>query len=57
MVQRGRLRGQTATDALTALELIYLCVVLVVSYAIRDSAGFGVVTIPLLASGVPLLFK
>ncbi len=41
-------------DALTALELIYLCAVLVLSYAIRGSAGFGVVTIPLLALVLPM---
>lgn len=41
-------------DALTAPELIYLCVVLVVSYAIRGSAGFGVVTIPLIALVLPM---
>ncbi|MBI1989316.1 MAG: sulfite exporter TauE/SafE family protein [Betaproteobacteria bacterium] len=40
--------------ALTALELIYLCAVLVLSYAIRGSAGFGVVTIPLLALVLPM---
>jgi hypothetical protein len=31
--------------------------VLVPSYAIRGSASFGVVMIPLIASGVPLLLK
>lgn len=41
-------------DALTAPELIYYCIVLVLSYAIRGSAGFGVVTIPLLALVLPM---
>ncbi len=36
-------------DALIALEIIFCCVMLVLSYAIRGSAGFGAVTIPLIA--------
>lgn len=41
-------------DALTAPGIIYCSVVLVLSYAIRGSAGFGVVTIPLLALVLPM---
>lgn len=36
-------------EALTLPELLYFCGILVVSYAIRGSAGFGGVTVPLLA--------
>lgn len=36
-------------DALSLPELVFFCLVIVVSYAIRGSAGFGGVTVPLLA--------
>lgn len=36
-------------DALTIPELLYFCFIIVISYAIRGSAGFGGVTVPLLA--------
>lgn len=36
-------------DALSLPELLFFCLVIVVSYAIRGSAGFGGVTVPLLA--------
>lgn len=36
-------------DALSVPELIYFCLIIVISYAIRGSAGFGGVTVPLLA--------
>jgi uncharacterized membrane protein YfcA len=36
-------------DALSAPQLIFFCFVIVLSYAIRGSAGFGGVTVPLLA--------
>jgi hypothetical protein len=36
-------------DALTTPELLYFCFIIVISYAIRGSAGFGGVTVPLLA--------
>lgn len=36
-------------DALSAPELIYFCFIVIISYAIRGSAGFGGVTVPLLA--------
>ncbi|RPJ48711.1 MAG: sulfite exporter TauE/SafE family protein [Betaproteobacteria bacterium] len=36
-------------DALTTPELLYFCFIIVISYAIRGSAGFGGITVPLLA--------
>ncbi len=36
-------------DTLSVPELIYFCFIIVISYAIRGSAGFGGVTVPLLA--------
>ncbi|HET9662667.1 MAG TPA: sulfite exporter TauE/SafE family protein [Burkholderiales bacterium] len=36
-------------DALSVPELVFFCLVIIVSYAIRGSAGFGGVTVPLLA--------
>jgi uncharacterized protein len=36
-------------DALSLPQLLYFCLVIVISYAIRGSAGFGGVTVPLLA--------
>lgn len=36
-------------DSLSAPELAYFCFIIVISYAIRGSAGFGGVTVPLLA--------
>lgn len=36
-------------DTLSIPELIYFCFIIVISYAIRGSAGFGGVTVPLLA--------
>jgi uncharacterized membrane protein YfcA len=54
VAQFERLREPPAMDALTALEFIYLCAVLVLSYAIRGSAGFGAVTIPLIAQVLPM---
>jgi len=36
-------------DALTFPQLVFFCFVIIVSYAIRGSAGFGGVTVPLLA--------
>ncbi|MFN7085299.1 MAG: sulfite exporter TauE/SafE family protein [Burkholderiales bacterium] len=36
-------------DTLSAPELLFFCFVIVLSYAIRGSAGFGGVTVPLLA--------
>lgn len=36
-------------DALSVPQLIFFCFVIVLSYAIRGSAGFGGVTVPLLA--------
>ncbi len=35
--------------ALTTPELLYFCFIIVISYAIRGSAGFGGITVPLLA--------
>ncbi len=35
--------------ALTAPELLYFCFIIIISYAIRGSAGFGGITVPLLA--------
>lgn len=37
-----------------ALQIGYACAVVVLSYAIRGSAGFGAVTIPLLALALPM---
>lgn len=36
-------------DALSLPELLFFCLVIIISYAIRGSAGFGGVTVPLLA--------
>lgn len=36
-------------DALSLPEILFFCLVILVSYAIRGSAGFGGVTVPLLA--------
>ncbi len=36
-------------DSLSAPELAYFCFIIIISYAIRGSAGFGGVTVPLLA--------
>ena len=36
-------------DTLSVAELLYFCFIIVISYAIRGSAGFGGVTVPLLA--------
>lgn len=36
-------------DTLSVPELLYFCFIIVISYAIRGSAGFGGVTVPLLA--------
>lgn len=36
-------------DTLSVPELIYFCFIVIISYAIRGSAGFGGVTVPLLA--------
>ncbi|HSN41972.1 MAG TPA: sulfite exporter TauE/SafE family protein [Burkholderiales bacterium] len=36
-------------DALTLPQIVYFCIVLILSYAVRGSAGFGGVTVPLLA--------
>lgn len=36
-------------DALTLPQLVYFCLVLILSYSIRGSAGFGGATVPLLA--------
>lgn len=36
-------------EALTTAELLYFCFIIIISYAIRGSAGFGGVTVPLLA--------
>lgn len=41
-------------DNLSPLQIIYACAVVVMSYAIRGSAGFGAVTIPLLALVLPM---
>jgi uncharacterized membrane protein YfcA len=41
-------------DNLGALQIGYACAVVVLSYAIRGSAGFGAVTIPLLALALPM---
>ncbi|MBY0269652.1 MAG: sulfite exporter TauE/SafE family protein [Burkholderiales bacterium] len=35
-------------EALTAAELLYFCFIIFISYAIRGSAGFGGITVPLL---------
>lgn len=36
-------------DALSLPEILFFCLVIIISYAIRGSAGFGGVTVPLLA--------
>ncbi len=36
-------------DTLTVPELLYFCFIIVISYAVRGSAGFGGITVPLLA--------
>lgn len=36
-------------ESLTIAELLYFCFIIIISYAIRGSAGFGGVTVPLLA--------
>lgn len=36
-------------ETLSLLQLLFFCLVIIVSYAIRGSAGFGGVTVPLLA--------
>jgi uncharacterized membrane protein YfcA len=36
-------------ESLTTAELLYFCFIIIISYAIRGSAGFGGVTVPLLA--------
>lgn len=41
-------------DALTPFEIIYCCVALVVSFAIRGSAGFGAAALPLIALVLPM---
>ena len=41
-------------DALTVAEIIYCCVVLVLSFAIRGSAGFGAAALPLIALVLPM---
>lgn len=41
-------------DDLSPLQIGYACAVVVLSYAIRGSAGFGAVTMPLLALAVPM---
>lgn len=41
-------------DNIGALQIGYACAVVVLSYAIRGSAGFGAVTIPLLALALPM---
>jgi hypothetical protein len=41
-------------DNLTAVQIVYACSVVVLSYAIRGGAGFGAVTIPLLALALPM---
>ncbi len=35
-------------ESLTTAELLYFCFIIIISYAIRGSAGFGGVTVPLL---------
>jgi uncharacterized membrane protein YfcA len=35
--------------SLTTAELLYFCFIIIISYAIRGSAGFGGITVPLLA--------
>ncbi|MGP1609610.1 MAG: TSUP family transporter, partial [Burkholderiales bacterium] len=35
-------------ESLTAAELLYFCFIIMISYAIRGSAGFGGITVPLL---------
>lgn len=41
-------------ESLGPLAILYCCVILILAYAVRGSAGFGAVTIPLLAWVVPL---
>lgn len=41
-------------ESLTAAEIIYCCVVLVLSFAIRGSAGFGAAALPLIALVLPM---
>ncbi len=41
-------------DALTASEITYCCVVLVLSFAIRGGAGFGGAALPLIALVLPM---
>lgn len=41
-------------EALSTLELAFFCIIIVLSYAIRGSAGFGGVTVPLLVYLLPL---
>lgn len=36
-------------ESLTTAELLYFCFIIIISYAIRGSAGFGGITVPLLA--------
>jgi len=36
-------------DALTLTELLFFCGIIIISYAVRGSAGFGGITVPLLA--------
>src|SRR5579862_1588183 len=41
-------------DALSVPEIVYCCVVLVLSFAIRGSAGFGAAALPLTALVLPM---
>ena len=41
-------------ESLSPLELAFFSVVIILSYAIRGSAGFGGVTVPLLVYLLPL---
>src|SRR5476651_207484 len=41
-------------DALTVPEIVYCCVVLVLSFAIRGGAGFGAAALPLIALVLPM---
>lgn len=40
--------------ALTTLQILYCCIVLVLSFAIRGSAGFGAAALPLIALVLPM---
>jgi len=51
----GYARGEANIELLSALEIIYCCVVIVLSYAVRGSTGFGAAAaMPLLGLVVPL---